>query len=368
MIVSFRILSACIVIFMASCNLDKPKDKVEPSFILPFLSGNSENHGNENKPPETPDLILPNEIVSVSPNIDSTYSLDFQDAGFVDFGGSCFYDGEGIVGQPEPKLRRIVPTTKLVIEVKFLEKVTGGKISLRWLGAEVPGKLTYPDPKTARFESLDSAHTHKTLDYFVTASEFLTVGGNTVPPYNWNFHTNLSDPLDQDFKPTEACVLQNGNNQCTVQSRIKGSDGFQDFVKDEGAWFFYYHLGFRDDDFNYYGYGYIECDEKAFSEKEFKNEFWLLEMNVTFANIPEKPPLGEFTLESYMIAASDPFIINSIEQYDIFQRPLDGANLLSKSQTGTSKQAISNFFSNGSKFKKGIQKPSLKILGDNQSE
>lgn len=292
------------VILVLGCNpksaegTDKGKNEF---FLIEILASNSPGtpkarEGNQKPIPEIPEIVLPAEIVSLSPKNASTYFLDWADLGIKSFDNSCGFNGN-------VQIQRTLPTTKLVLEVKFTQNVNGGNIQVFRKGIQIPGNFTMPDGRTARFESDDPGDFASLFAYSATASDFKRDSdGTEILPVTWQFRANFSGTKGFASTMTENCNMINGKNRCNVTAIQQMSEEFQDAFKQDYSGYFYSDLSYYEiynNNLHSYGYFTMECQgPSVISAKVQKKEFWSLETNATFPDIPINAQSGNYTVDS----------------------------------------------------------------------
>ncbi|RHX86375.1 hypothetical protein [Leptospira stimsonii] len=304
---NFLIPILILVMFVHGCNpkgangTDKDKNEF---FLIGILASNppetpKAREGNLKPIPEIPEIVLPAEIASLSPKNASTYFLDWADLGLKSFDNSCGVNGyNGNV-----QIQRILPTTRLILEVKFTQNVNAGNIQVFRKGIQVPGNFTMSDAKTARFESDDPGDFASFFTYSATASNFARASdGTEILPVTWQFHTNFSGTKGSASSITENCNMINGKNRCTVTAVQQMSDELQDVFKQDILDYFYSDLSYYEiynNNLHSYGYFVMECPgPSVISAKAQEKEFWSLEMNATFPNIPMTAQSGNYRVDS----------------------------------------------------------------------
>ncbi|RHX90810.1 hypothetical protein DLM75_10560 [Leptospira stimsonii] len=298
-----------LVMFVLSCNPKRAgeTDKGKTIFLIGILATNPTSppkarEGNQKPIPEIPEIVLPAEIASLSPKNASTYFFDWADLGFKSFDNSC-----GVNGLGNMQIRRTLPTTKLILEVKFTQNVNGGSIQVFRKEIQVTGNFTMSDARTARFESDDPADFPSFFPYSATASNFTRVSdGTEIVPVTWPFHTNFSGAKGFASTITENCNMINGKNRCAVTAIQQMLDELQDAFKQDYSGYFYSDLSYYEiynNNLHSYRYFVIECPgPNVISVKAQGKEFWSLVSTATFPNIPINPPSGNYTVDSITTA------------------------------------------------------------------
>lgn len=306
-----------LVILILGCNpksangTDKGQNEF---FLIGILAANPPDipkarEGNQKPIPEIPEIVLPAEIASLSPKNASTYVLDWTDLGIKSFDNSCSVNGNN----GNVQIQRTLPTTKLILEVKFTQNVNGGNIQVFRKGIQVPGNFTMSDGRTARFESDDPGDFASFFPYSATASNFTRMSdGTEILPVTWQFRTNFSGTKGFASTITENCNMINGKNRCSVTAIQQMTEELQDAFKQDDSSYFYSDLSYYEiynNNLHSYGYLVMECPgPSVIPAKVQEKEFWSLETRATFSDIPINAQSGNYRVDSVTIGynTSDP--------------------------------------------------------------
>ncbi|WP_125226100.1 hypothetical protein [Leptospira barantonii] len=293
-----------LLIFISDCNPQKSESNDETALGLIGVASNffGRKGASSSQPPipEIPDVVLPNGIVSVSPTNAATFSLDWTDLGTKSFNGACTYIGDNF-GTGNIRVQKILPTTKLVLEVRFSQDVNpNGTLEILKQGNSIPGTVSFPNARTAKFESQDPGEFSLLFPYSANASGFKRASdGSEIPSVQWKFRANFSGTKSASSSLTENCAVVDNKNRCNVKAVQKFTEEIQSVAAQNDFAYFYSDLYYFDEGGNYYGIFAMECLETtAISAKAQSKEFWFLETNVTFPHIPNQAQSGKYQIDS----------------------------------------------------------------------
>ncbi|XDD51585.1 hypothetical protein AB3N59_07585 [Leptospira sp. WS92.C1] len=289
----FQIAVSISILGTANCGSQKD-DAIKSFLTLGALSqaGSLDRTAEPETIPVIPEITLPDSVQSVSPGNGSTFLLNWQDLGFKQFNATCdLVDGENTTSSLV-QIKRIIPTSKIVLELQFNEDVAGGNIQLFRKGVLVPGNFTRPDIRSARFESDQPGFSNFQFVYSGVASGFTKAdGGAAIPSVTWQFYTDFNGEMQKDKELiTENCSPNgNGSNQCSVRIRQKLYDDVQSFVESEQPYTFWTDMYYYNPGGDLFGYTTLDCPSNPIAIKEFANEFWFLETRARLLNLPLDP-------------------------------------------------------------------------------
>lgn len=217
--------------FVFYCNAEKTNLNSFP--LLPIWNATfpltTSPGQNENDPLPA---SIPDEILWVNPPAGGIYELDPLDIGLHSLDETCTPGVDGAeTAQVKTRIRKILPNSKVVVEIEFSREVTGGKIQLYWKGIEMEGNFTFLKSRTVRFETVATGYVNRSPLYRVKVSGFKNQDQSEVPPAEWYFSSNFNGDKDHDFALQEHCSQQNGTNECKVQTSKRGNDQFQEYVQ-----------------------------------------------------------------------------------------------------------------------------------------
>ncbi len=312
---SFLIL---VFILFIHCNPQNSENKNDENILAWIVSNTrSERDRSVQEVPGIPDIVIPEGISSLIPANAATASIDWTDLGTKSFAASCNQFGDG-----RTHIQRILPTTKLIVEVHFSEDVNGGNLEVTRQGISIPGNLTFPGARTARFESNDTADFSFRFPYSATASGFTRTGNATaISPVTWRFRSNFSGTAQANSTLTEICNPVNGKNQCTVTAVQKLTEEIQDLTRQNDLGYFFSDLFYFDSGGNQYGLFATECMNMiAISAKAQSKEFWFLETSLTLPDIPTIPKAGRYGIDSMTVADTANFDGLAPIQVTVFEK------------------------------------------------
>ncbi|TGL93073.1 hypothetical protein EHQ76_18580 [Leptospira barantonii] len=311
-------------IFLSDCSPQKSKpDETNVLGLLGVVSNFFGRKGTSSQPavPEIPDIVLPIGIDSVTPANAATFSLDWTDLGTKTFNGACTYIGDNF-GTGNIRIQKILPSTKLVLEVRFSQNVNpNGTLELYKQGNSIPGTVSFPNARTVKFESQDPGEFGFLFPYSANASGFVrATDGVEIPSVQWKFRTNFSGAKNASSSLTEDCAVINDKNRCNVKAVQRFTEEIQSSAAQNDFAYFYSDLFYFDEGGNDYGIFAMECLETtAVTAKAQRKEFWFLETNVTFPDIPNQARFGKYKIDSSTLV-DIPISQKEFTQFTVFQK------------------------------------------------
>ncbi len=270
-------------VFTLNCNSQKTENGNE-LLAIGALMMNSNNE----------DVLLPAEIASISPANAATYSLDWNDLGTKAFNAGVYSNSHDPMNNGNVQIRRILPTTKLILEVQFTEDVSQGTISVTRRGNSVAGNFLLLNSRTARFESTEAADLADVFPYSATASGFTKVSDNVqIRSVTWQFRTNFSGSKSSETAIAETCTIVAGKNNCAITAVQRMPESLQDVAKANDLTYLKHELSYRNSGINLNGLFSVLCEHangaSIVTRKAQSKEYWFLETLYTLLDVPALP-------------------------------------------------------------------------------